>query len=179
MAANKNTTYDPLAKKGFENFIQEIQEDKELCSLNIDFIANFNRVLPDYYDQTLYLFGETFGKILDTNTFKKLINIGAKYAVSLSKIFSWQLILTPTDFENAKFLVCDHANTFYHGTSLENYEKIVKSGHLKLSDYHDIADKEWADNTLREFLSFEKGHVFLSDDFALSAMYAIKRSIKV
>ncbi len=179
MATQNTTLYNPLNDNGLMNFFKELQADKDLNSLNIDLLANTNKVLPAGYQQFLYLFGETFGKLRETGALKKFFELALKYSDSIIKLYNKRPVIELHPLRGgAKFLVCDHANLFFHGTPVENYEKILETGYLKLSDYSVTTDKNEIDNALRDFFMLEKGYAFLSDDFKVSARYAIRHSAK-
>ncbi len=124
MATQNTTLYNPLNDSGLMNFSKELQADKDLNSLNIDLFANINRVLPVGYPQFVYLFGETFGKLRETGALKRFFELASKYSDTLLKLANMQLILPQHPlYGGAKFLVCDHNNRFFHGTTYENYKK--------------------------------------------------------
>ena len=159
--------------------MQELKADKDLNELSIDCLANINRVLPAGYQQLTYMFGSTFDKLRDTGAFKKFFKVAAKYAYSLSKLLNACPVYSLHPLRGGmKFIVCDHNCIFFHGTSLENYEKILKSGYLKLSDYTKIKNECEVGSVFFDFFSLEKGYVFVSDDFNVSARYAVKHSTK-
>lgn len=179
MAAEDITLNDLFNDNGIAGFLQELKADKDLASINIDCLLNVNKVLPVGYPQFIYFFGETFGKLRETGAFKRFFELASKYPDTLLKLANMQLIFPQHPlYGGAKFLVCDHNNRFFHGTTYENYKKIIETGYLKLSDFSDVTDDEEMDNAFIKFFSLEKGHVFLSDDFRVSASYAVKHGTR-
>ncbi len=178
MATQNTTLYNPLSDSGLMSFIREVQSDKDFNSLVVDCLVNMNKVFPAGYPYIECFVGEMLNSVRKTGAFTKYIDLMKKYKDSLSKQCDWRSsLLSESLYESKKFLVCEHC-IFFHGTSFESYEQILRTGYLKFTDYLKGIDQEKTDNALLKFSSFATGNVFLTDDFGVASKYAIKRNTK-
>lgn len=183
MANEQPNILDTLKNPKLIKCLKAIENDPEIKILIAQSLGVLNVVLPAGWDNMDYYSGKLATLWNDERKERKVISFYEEYGDVLSA-FNWLSGLTSSEGayigQPIKVTTNDY---FYHGTSYENYLKILDTGYIKATDYlngveaNRLNDPNITNEELLELIEYctnETGKVFITDSIVTSMKYATR-----